>query len=50
MGGHSLLAARLVGRIERSLGYELDLRDVLEGRTVERICERLDSLRRLGEI
>ncbi|GHJ15511.1 non-ribosomal peptide synthetase [Micromonospora sp. AKA38] len=40
LGGDSLRAVALVGDL-RAAGYETTVRDVLDARTVERLCERL---------
>jgi thioesterase domain-containing protein/acyl carrier protein len=42
-GGHSLLAVRLVARIERDLGVRVEVRDLLERRTVAAIAAHLRS-------
>ena len=46
MGGHSLLAARLVSRIREVLGVDLGVRAVFEDRTVARLARRVERARR----
>jgi amino acid adenylation domain-containing protein len=43
LGGHSLLAVRLVARIERDLGICIEVRDLLERRTIAAVAARLRS-------
>jgi amino acid adenylation domain-containing protein len=42
MGGHSLLAIRLIGRVRVALGLDLSVRDVFESPTVEALDALLD--------
>ncbi|HUH72735.1 MAG TPA: amino acid adenylation domain-containing protein [Mycobacterium sp.] len=48
LGGHSLVATKLVAAIRTDCGVELDIRDVFELATVGRLAERLDH-QRCGE-
>ena len=45
LGGHSLMAMRILGRVNAAFGVELTLRDVLERRTIEALAERIASTR-----
>ncbi|MBC3839625.1 hypothetical protein GXW82_03505 [Streptacidiphilus sp. 4-A2] len=42
VGGHSLLAVRLVNRVRSALGVEVGIRDLFLGATVEQLARRLD--------
>jgi amino acid adenylation domain-containing protein len=44
LGGHSLMAMRIVSRIREVLGVELPVRDLFEGPTVARLAERVEAL------
>ncbi|ORA83215.1 non-ribosomal peptide synthetase [Mycobacterium malmoense] len=46
LGGHSLVATKLVTAIRSDCGVELGIRDVFELATVGRLAERVDQLRR----
>jgi mycobactin peptide synthetase MbtE len=45
LGGHSLVATRLVTAIRSECGVEVGIRDIFELATVGRIAERVDQLR-----
>ncbi|MGA8544127.1 MAG: amino acid adenylation domain-containing protein [Mycobacterium sp.] len=45
LGGHSLVATRLVTAIRSECGVELGIRDIFELSTVGRLAERVDQLR-----
>jgi amino acid adenylation domain-containing protein len=48
LGGHSLVATRLVSRLSMDLGVELSLRDVFEDSTVARLAVRVEEARAAG--
>ncbi|WP_018410092.1 non-ribosomal peptide synthetase [Methyloversatilis thermotolerans] len=45
LGGHSLIATRIVARIGPAFGLDLPLRDVFEHPTLEALAARIDALR-----
>ncbi|MBX3611483.1 MAG: amino acid adenylation domain-containing protein [Hydrogenophaga sp.] len=45
MGGHSLLAAKLMGQLNKSLGLQLNLRVLFESPTVEKLASAIDAQR-----
>jgi amino acid adenylation domain-containing protein len=49
IGGHSLLAMRVVSRVRQSLGAELPVHELFRASTVESISAILDTLTRLGK-
>jgi amino acid adenylation domain-containing protein len=49
LGGHSLVAARVVARVRELLGVELPLREIFERPRLAELAERIAELRRPGE-
>ncbi|WP_052344805.1 non-ribosomal peptide synthetase [Thermocrispum municipale] len=49
LGGHSMAAMRLLGRIRSRLSAELTIRDVFDAPTVEQLAERLSASERSAE-
>ncbi|HEX5725662.1 MAG TPA: amino acid adenylation domain-containing protein, partial [Longimicrobiaceae bacterium] len=49
LGGHSLIATRLVSRVRDVLGVELPIRAVFEEPTLAALAARIDSLLRAGD-
>jgi pristinamycin I synthase-3/4 len=45
LGGHSLMAIRVVARVRTALSVELALKELFECRTLGQLAERIDSLR-----
>jgi amino acid adenylation domain-containing protein len=43
IGGHSLLALRVLGRVRQRLGASVSLRDAFEARTIEQFAKRLET-------
>ncbi len=43
LGGHSLIAIRMLGKVNRRFGVRLPLASVLEARTVARLAARIDE-------
>jgi amino acid adenylation domain-containing protein len=49
LGGHSLIAMRLVGRVRASFGVELSVRDILAAATVKDLNVTIQALRFTGD-
>src|SRR5215207_5921669 len=49
LGGHSLAAAQLSGRVEDAFGVHVSMGAFLEDPTVGGLCERIESLQRDGQ-
>ena len=48
LGGHSLAAAQLSGRVEEAFGVHVSMGAFLEDPTVEGLCDRIEALQRDG--
>lgn len=46
LGGHSLRAVRLVNMIEKKLGVDLPLREIMTGKTVKALADKVEHLNR----
>ncbi|HSU84333.1 MAG TPA: amino acid adenylation domain-containing protein, partial [Thermoanaerobaculia bacterium] len=49
LGGHSLVATRVVARVREVLGVELPVREIFERPRLAALAERVEELRRPGE-
>jgi amino acid adenylation domain-containing protein len=49
IGGHSLLAIRVVSRVRNTFGVEIEVRSVFENATIEALGRRIEEAMRAGE-
>jgi acyl transferase domain-containing protein/acyl carrier protein len=45
LGGHSLLGTRLLAYVQKTFGTQIDLRDIFDSPTVEKMAQRIASVR-----